>query len=192
MKTLQHTVLALAALACGLGQASAQTMGASDYRMHKERIEGDYRLAKDKCDALAGAPKHGCRTQAEGEHDMARAKLDMDLHPSAATRYKASLAVADAAYDNARAACNAKNANAKDVCIKEAKAARVAAKADAKVQRTATNAQSSADAQNKDARAAAADDKSTAAYKVAVEKCDNLSGETKTRCVDQAKATYGK
>ena len=65
--------------------------------------------------------------------------------------------------------------------MKEAKAAETKAKADAKATHVAA-----------DTRKDAAEDKRTADYKVAVEKCDSLSGDVKTQCVKDAKARYGK
>ena len=43
-----------------------------------------------------------------------------------------------------------------------------------------------------DARVDAIDEKHDAAYKVATEKCDALSGNNKDACVAQAKAAHGK
>ena len=38
----------------------------------------------------------------------------------------------------------------------------------------------------------AAEDKRDAQYKVAVERCDSMSGDAKSRCVKDAKAKFGK
>lgn len=42
------------------------------------------------------------------------------------------------------------------------------------------------------ARKEASDDKMDANFKVAVEKCDALAGDARTRCVAAAKAKFGK
>jgi hypothetical protein len=83
-------------------------------------------------------------------------------------------------------------ANAKDVCVKEADTALVKAKASAKVDRVAADARDDSAMKQADARQQAAEDKRNADYKVAVEKCDALSGAAKNTCVSEAKLRYGK
>jgi hypothetical protein len=82
-------------------------------------------------------------------------------------------------YKAARAKCNELGGNAKDVCVKEAKAAEKSTIADAKAAKT-----------NTDTRAAAGADKREAEFKVALEKCDSMSGTTKDVCKKEAEATY--
>ena len=71
-------------------------------------------------------------------------------------------------------------------------AALVKGKADAKVYRVATDANREAAATKTEARKDANEEKRTAEYKVAVEKCDALAGPTKEACVSSAKGQYGK
>jgi hypothetical protein len=71
--------------------------------------------------------------------------------------------------------------NARDVCIEQAKATLVAAQADA-----------TADRKMIEARSNARDDKLTAQYRVALEKCDAFAGAVKDQCVNAAKTAYGK
>jgi hypothetical protein len=78
------------------------------------------------------------------------------------------------------------------VCVKEADAALVRAKADAKVDRVAADTQQDSTAKQADARLQAEQDKRDADYKVAIEKCDALSGSAKNTCVSEAKLRYGK
>jgi hypothetical protein len=65
--------------------------------------------------------------------------------------------------------------------VKEADAVLAKAKADAKVDRVAADSSREADQAKRDAD-----------YKVAVEKCDALSGSAKSTCVNEAKLRYGK
>jgi hypothetical protein len=65
--------------------------------------------------------------------------------------------------------------------VKQAKADHAKAKSDAKLRKTVANA-------TKDS----IEDRTTADYKVAVEKCDVLAGDAKKSCVSAAKAKYGK
>jgi len=76
--------------------------------------------------------------------------------------------------------------------VKEAKAAHTKAKADAKVARADSKASKDAHEKRADARKDAREDTRDAEYKVAVEKCDALSGAAKDHCVKDAKAHYGR
>jgi hypothetical protein len=55
----------------------------------------------------------------------------------------------------------------------------------------AAKSDATADKKIMDARTDARDDKQTANYKVAVEKCDALAGSGKDACVASAKTKYG-
>jgi len=88
---------------------------------------------------------------------------------------------ADTVYEVAKERCDDKAGNDKDVCVKEAKAVHVKALADAKVVKEVVTAK-------KDASA----DKLDADYKVALEKCDALTGDPKASCIAAAKAKFGK
>ena len=88
---------------------------------------------------------------------------------------------AETAYDIAKEKCDDKAGNDKDVCVKEAKAVEIKAKADAKLNKEVG-----------DASKESVEDKTDAEYKVAKEKCDAMSGDAKSSCVDKAKAHYKK
>jgi hypothetical protein len=94
---------------------------------------------------------------------------------------QARMRIASANYDRDKTRCAALTGNEKDVCVEQAKAALIAAQADAK-----------ADRKTIEARAEAREDKLTAAYRVALEKCDAFAGAAKDQCVGAAKSTYGK
>lgn len=94
---------------------------------------------------------------------------------------KARKVAADADYDVAKAKCDAKAGNEKDVCLKEAKAAQTKAKSEAEMKKDVG-----------EARSEAREEKSDANYKVAIEKCDSLSGPAKDACIASAQSKYGK
>lgn len=100
-------------------------------------------------------------------------KRAADLKQDQAVRH------AKADYKAARAKCNELSGNQKDVCIKEAKAAEKSAQADAKAEKKSTGAHAEANA-----------DKREANFKVAKEKCDAMSGNTKDICEKEAEAKY--
>jgi len=81
-------------------------------------------------------------------------------------------------YDSDIAGCKSMSGNAKDVCSEEAKGKRDVAKADAEAAYKGTPSA------RYDARKAQVEAK----YKVAKEKCDDLSGNAKDVCVKEAKA----
>jgi hypothetical protein len=72
----------------------------------------------------------------------------------------------------AKVACDTKAGSEKDVCVKQAQATQVKLVTDAKANKTAA-----------DARDDARDDTRDAQYKVALAKCDALSGTDKDTCL---------
>ncbi len=113
--------------------------------------------------ALMALPAAHAASMTKAEHDTSKSRIESD--------YKA-----------AKAACDSKSGNAKDVCQEEAKAAEKVALADLKYAYTGD-----AKDHNK-----LMETKAETAYDVAKEKCDDLSGNAKDVCVQQAKATEAK
>lgn len=178
----RFTPLSALLLALGLSTAvQAQTMSAADARAAKDRIEAEYKAADDTCKSLAGNAKDICVAEAKGRRKVAEAELEYTRSGKPGDMEKWNLARADAAYDVAKEKCDDRAGNVKDVCVQEAKAAHTKAKADAK-----------AGKKTADARQDAAEDKREADWKVAKERCDALSGDPKTACLDAAKARFGK
>jgi hypothetical protein len=99
--------------------------------------------------------------------------------PLTADGYARARKAADAQYEVDRESCSSLAGNAKDICVAEAKARNDVARADAAV------AYENTPATRENARVARA----RAAYVVAIEKCDDLAGNPKDVCVQQAKAT---
>lgn len=91
-----------------------------------------------------------------------------------------SIKAAEAQYKTDKAACDALSGNAKDICVEEAKGKEKIATADAKAAYEGTPK----------AREAARIARADAAYEVAKEKCDDLSGNAKDVCVKEAKAAH--
>lgn len=173
-----------AALACcaSLGVAhAASTMTKEEYSAQKSRVEADFKSARKQCDAATGNAKDVCVEDAKGHQKVAMAELDYKQDPNAKNREKLAESKADASYNVAKEKCDDLNGNPKDVCVKEAKAGRAKALADARANKEVG-----------EARTEAAADKRDAEYKVAVEKCDSMTGTAKASCVADAKARYGK
>lgn len=101
-------------------------------------------------------------------------------HAAAMTKadFKAGKSQLTAQYKTDKAACSSLSANAKDVCVEEAKAKEKVARAEL------TYAYSTKPSDQNKILVARAE----SSYAVAKEKCDDLAGNTKDVCVEQAKA----
>lgn len=93
--------------------------------------------------------------------------------------YNAAVEKAEADYKAARERCDSLAGNDKDICVKEAKADQKRAKADAKAMKKSTKAHAEANEEQREAN-----------FKVAMEKCDSLSGNDKDVCQKEADAKY--
>jgi chromosome segregation ATPase len=188
---------AIAALVAALGAGSAafaakDLMTRDAYKAEKDRIEAEYKAAKEACNKLSGNAEDVCKAEARGNQRIAEADLDAKNTGSAKARSDARIARAEAAYAVAKEKCDDLAGNAKDVCVKEAKAAETKAKADAKADRKVADARKDAGERTAEARKDAAETKRDADYRVAVERCDRMAGDAKDACVKDAKARFGK
>jgi hypothetical protein len=122
-----------AAVALAFGSAQAQDTSKRQVKnADQDRIEADYKAAKERCDTMQGNAKDVCQKEAKGKETVAKAELDNKMKPSAANQRKVQEAKAEATYDVAKERCEDQKGNDKDVCEKDAKAAYERAKADIK------------------------------------------------------------
>jgi len=192
MNKFSINAFALAAGFAFSAGAMAQSMAKDDYKAGKEQIAGQYKAEKATCNSFSGNAKDVCVAEAKGREKVAKADLEASYKPSANSRYKARVAVAEAAYSVAKERCDDKGGTAKDVCVKEAKAVKTTAKADAKAQMKVSDANVVARDKGAEARKDAAETANDAQYGVAKEKCDAYAGEAKDHCLAQAKKNFGK
>ena len=179
---MRNILIALAAaVSVAVVAPGYAAMTKESYKSTTQQIDATFKADKEQCKSLKGNAKDVCMAEAKAKQKTAKADAEAEYKNTAKARADARMARADAEYLVAKEKCDDLAGNKKDVCIKEAKAARVSAKADAKVDKKVTEARN-------DAR----DDKRDAQYKVAVEKCDSLSGDAKDRCVKDAKTRFGK
>ena len=171
----------VAAALCVSGGAFAATMTHAEYSAKKDQISADYKSDKAACDKLSGNEKDVCVERAKGKESIAKAELEYSYTGKESDGAKIAERKADANYAVAKEQCDDRKGNDKDVCVKEAKATHEKALADAKLNKKVG-----------EARQDAAQDKRDADYKVAVEKCDSMSGDAKSACVKAAKQRYGK
>lgn len=184
----------IGALALSFASLGAHALTAQEAAQEKDRIEAQYKAAKEACRSQQGNAKDICELQAKGNEKTAKAELEARRDPSEKNLYKARLAHAEAEHDIAKERCDDLQGNAKDVCKKDAQAAFVQAKEAAKVRRAQetpnTNASEKA-ADIAETRKDAIAETRDAQYKAAKERCDSLSGDTKDKCISDAKARFG-
>jgi hypothetical protein len=193
MKTSQLLLAMIASAGLGLaGTATTAPMSKDAHDMAIKNAESQSKMDREACKSLSGNAKDVCIEEAKGKEKIAKADADAALEDTPKNREKARVARADAAYDVAKEKCDDLTGNPKDVCVKEAKAAHTKALADAKVDRVAADTRESAAEKTANARKEATEDKRDAEYKVAIEKCDALSGTAKDSCVRDARMRFGK
>jgi hypothetical protein len=193
MSKLMISLLAAASIAfAGASSAANTTMSRDAYKADQDKIEAQYKADKANCGTMSGNAKDVCQAEAKGKEKVAKADLDANYKNSDKARIDARVARADADYDVAKEKCDDLSGNQKDVCVKEAKAAHTKAKADAKVAKVDSKTAHQTAEKRADVRKDASEDKRDADYKVAVEKCDAMSGAAKDQCVRNAKVKYNK
>lgn len=181
MKPLAALMLTAFCITCGTAAHAAPDNSKLVYDTATEKAANDFKLARTRCDVLTGNPKDLCIAEAKAARVYLEANAKAQYKNSLAATTDARKAIAEADYDVEKTRCASLTGNPKDVCLKESKANLVAALADAK-----------ADRKISEARADAQEDKRSADYKVAIEKCDAFAGAPQKACVADVKAQFGK
>jgi hypothetical protein len=140
--------------------------------MKRDRLEGNWKQVKGKIKEHWGkAALLSALLAAAGGQVSAQDRMNTDV-------YKAERERIQAVYKNAKDTCDKLSGNAEDVCQAQAKADRRIAEADLEAKHKGTA----------EARAEARMVRADAYYEVAKEKCDDLSGNSKDKCIADAKA----
>ncbi len=192
MNTKLQTGLAVMAVVAGFAftaHAAETGMSKDQYKAEKDRIEADYKQAKQSCDSMSGNQKDVCMKQAKGDEKVAKADLEAKYKNTDRARRDAMMAKADAEYDVAKEKCDDMKGNEKDVCQKDAKAKHESARAEVQSRMAATTA-TGATGSRGEAREAKSDARE-AQYEAAKERCDSMSGAAKDRCIEDAKTRFG-
>src|SRR5450755_637276 len=162
------------------------------YDLAAKNADAQSKIDKDACSSRSGNAKDICLAEANGKEKVAKADAEAAYKNTPKAREDMRVMRAEATYNVSKEECDALAGNPKDVCVEEAYSALVKARADAKVDRVAADTQQDAATKQADARKEATADKRAADYKVAIEKCDALTGAGKDACVSNAKVQYGK
>jgi|SoiMethySBSTD1v2_1073268.scaffolds.fasta_scaffold323426_1 hypothetical protein len=190
MKTKLMVVAVAAALS--YSAAGLAALSKEERKAEEDRISADYKTAKAQCSTLKGNAKDICLAQADGANKVASAELEARDKGTLKAQSDARIARAEAEYMVARERCDDAAGNVKDVCVADAKAMLARAKADAKVERESKEANRVANERVADAQQAAAKETARADYDAARERCDRYAGDTRDRCVGDAKARFGR
>jgi membrane-associated HD superfamily phosphohydrolase len=177
---IQAAVLATCLCAAPFAQAAGVTSKA-DYRAAKDQVTQTYKADKAACDKLTDNAKDVCQEEAKAKEKVGKADLEYQHTGKLSDRNHLAVVKAETTYDVAKERCDDKTGQDKATCVQEAKTAETKALADAKLNKEVGNASQDA-----------VSDKMDADYKLAVEKCDGLSGDAKSACVNKAKAHFSK
>ena len=181
MKTVLAIIMLSISFGATINALAAPADGKLVYTASNDQAARDYAVARARCDSFTGNPKEVCVAEAKAARVFLEANATAHYKNNIGATTDARKAIAEADHDVERARCNSLNGNRRDVCVEEAKANLVAAVADAKADRKII-----------EARTDASEDKRSADYKVAMERCDAYAGDPKHACVADVKTQFGK
>jgi hypothetical protein len=159
--------------------ASAGLISWADHSAQSQQIKAAHKTDDVACKVMSGNARDVCKQEAKSKAKIAYAELNYSRSGTAKDANKVTVAKADGAYGIAKERCDDLTGNPKDVCRAEAKAAHVKALADATEIKKVV-----------DAKTTAHDKKQDADYKVAVEKCDAVTGAERISCISAAKTSF--
>ncbi|HSV52827.1 MAG TPA: hypothetical protein VLJ57_11955 [Burkholderiaceae bacterium] len=136
---MRQKLIMLAVVAACAWTSGAMALTKDEFNTQKDRIEADYKAAKEKCKDLKANAKDICMSEAKGVEKVAKVELDAQYKPSPKADAKVRDAKADAVYDLAKEKCDDLAGKPKDTCVKDAKMTHANAKGDAKVSKTPTS-----------------------------------------------------
>lgn len=162
-------------------QVQANNITKSEYKAGKTRISAEYDKDKGACKSLVDNAKDVCIEEAKAKENIARAELEYNYTGKSSDWTKVLEVKAKSAYAVSKEKCDYRTGNEKTLCVDAAKAVETKALADVKMDKEIT-----------EARKESVADKMDADYKVALDKCNAMTGNAKVDCVAAAKVKYGK
>ncbi|HEY2255565.1 MAG TPA: hypothetical protein VGI11_08000 [Variovorax sp.] len=123
-------MLAIASTCFVAGQAGAMT--SDEYKVSKEKIEADYKVAMTQCKTMKDNAKDVCEKDAKGKQDVAKAELEQQYKPSESNARSVEEEKVKAHYEVAKERCGDQSGAAKSACEKQAEADQAKGKADIK------------------------------------------------------------
>jgi hypothetical protein len=131
--------------------ASATGMDKSAYTAEREKVEADFKAAKQKCDPLKGNEQDKCKAEAKYNEQVAKADLENKFKGTPDAAYDAAVKKAKAKHDLDKQKCHDMKGAEQSACKKQASADEKKAIADAKAARSASKTVATAPA-NKPAK----------------------------------------
>jgi hypothetical protein len=173
------------------GAARADTISKEAYDTANSEADVTFETAKQKCRSFSGNAQDICLAEAKGAHSVARANAEANYKGTEYWRLKAAKSKVEAEYQIAKERCDDLSGNKKDICQQEAKAEKTKGYEAAKLASKSAEATTEFMKTEKEAKEKAGQAVRDADYKVALEKCDQFSGQTKEQCVHDAKNKFG-
>lgn len=115
--------------------ASATGMDKTAYTAERERIEADFKAAKQKCDPLKGNAQDVCKAEAKYEEQAKKADLEFKYKGTSDAKYDGAVKKAKAKHDLEKQKCHDLKGADQTACKKQAKADEQKAIAAAKSER---------------------------------------------------------
>jgi hypothetical protein len=159
----------------------AATMSRAESREANNQVSTQYQSAKSACGTTRNNTRDICLKEAKGNYKISMAELEYKDEPTPRHLRSVSIAKADSAFNVAKEKCDDSAGNAQAVCRTEARAAHKVALADAKMIKVVNDAKADDDRVKREGD-----------YKIATEKCETLTGESKATCIVSAKALLSK
>lgn len=181
MKTVFTIIMLSTSFAIAVSAFAMAADSKLSYTASNDLAARDYAVARARCDGFTGNPKALCVAEAKAARVFLEANATAQYKNNIAATTDARKAIAEADHDVERARCDSQAGNRREVCIEEAKANLVAAVADAVADRKVV-----------EARNDASEDKRSADYKVAMQRCDAYAGDPRHACVADVKNQFGK
>jgi hypothetical protein len=171
----------IVAAVAGFSIAQASTLTRADYNAEKARIEDEYKAGDSRCGVLAGNAKDNCVQEAKFSEKVALANLEYRFTGDKSDERKYVAVKGEADYAVAKEKCSVTTGKDKDLCMQKASLARANSLPDAKT------SQEVGKSHMVTAKRAQGPD-----YEVAVKRCDQFDGDTKSACIISVKAKFGK
>lgn len=176
MKPIRNIFISASIAVFSVTSAFSASLTNAEHTAGKNKIAADYKFDISSCNALRANARDICNAQAKGRESDAKAELKYAFSGNETDANKMRTVKADSIFAVAKERCDDRTGNDKDVCRAEAKRDHTDALAENKMIKKV----GAAETKN-------ADTKRDEDYKVAVEKCDAMSGDAKENCVRVAK-----
>ncbi len=132
----------MAAFSCAGLAADNAKMTRDQYKAAKDKIEADYKSAKQACGDQKGNAKDVCEAQAKAQEKVAKSELEYDRSGKESDHMKSEQVKAEQQYEVAKTKCDDLKGGDESACKKEAKATEEKAKADLKAHQRKTASKS--------------------------------------------------